>query len=144
MDSVAVAEVALALAFGVLAIASILSRHGSLKGLPALKSLVPSSLPFTRPRRGPPIEGLPDPDPLHGFVLENATTRNHVYVNKVNEDALRTMKVKLTQFALQTVRFPYFQTMAHQPMHINDWIEIDKDLDWWVHERLSLESRLDS
>ncbi|GAA5921727.1 hypothetical protein JCM1841_007108 [Sporobolomyces salmonicolor] len=48
---------------------------------------------------------LPDPDPL--FIdLETATTRDHIYVNKC-------------------LRQPYFQTMAHQPMHINNWIEID-------------------
>lgn len=29
------------------------------------------------------------------------------------------------------MRFPYFQTMAHQPMHINDWIEIDSDYEWY-------------
>lgn len=25
--------------------------------------------------------------------------------------------------------------MAHQPMHINDWIEIDKDLKWYIDEK---------
>lgn len=25
--------------------------------------------------------------------------------------------------------------MAHQPMHINNWIEIDKDLDWYISEK---------
>jgi len=59
---------------------------------------------------------LPDPEPLPDFDLETATTRNHVYVNK-------------------TVRWPYFQTMSHQPMHINDWIEIDKDLKWYIEEK---------
>ncbi|THH20952.1 hypothetical protein EW146_g509 [Bondarzewia mesenterica] len=59
---------------------------------------------------------LPDPDPLHDFVLETAHTRNHIYVNK-------------------TLRYPYFQTMAHQPMHINDWIEIDKDYRWYLNEK---------
>ncbi|EJD05609.1 uncharacterized protein FOMMEDRAFT_77964 [Fomitiporia mediterranea MF3/22] len=60
--------------------------------------------------------GLPDPDPLHDFDLETATTRNHLYVNK-------------------TVRWPYYQTMSHQPMHINDWIEIDKDLKWYIEQK---------
>ncbi|PAV19140.1 hypothetical protein PNOK_0598400 [Pyrrhoderma noxium] len=60
--------------------------------------------------------GLPDPDPLHDFNLATATTRNHLYVNK-------------------PVRVPYHQTMAHQPMHINDWIEIDKDLKWYIEQK---------
>ena len=25
--------------------------------------------------------------------------------------------------------------MAHQPMHINDWIEIDKDLKWYIEQK---------
>ncbi|KAH9480030.1 hypothetical protein JR316_0006627 [Psilocybe cubensis] len=25
--------------------------------------------------------------------------------------------------------------MAHQPMHINDWIEIDSDYTWYIHEK---------
>ena len=25
--------------------------------------------------------------------------------------------------------------MSHQPMHINDWIEIDKDLKWYINEK---------
>ncbi|TFK49036.1 hypothetical protein OE88DRAFT_457135 [Heliocybe sulcata] len=61
-------------------------------------------------------EKVPDPDPLWDFDLATATTRNHLYVNK-------------------TVRWPYFQTMAHQPMHINDWIEIDKDYEWYLEEK---------
>lgn len=60
--------------------------------------------------------GLPDPDPLPNFDLATATTRNHLYVNK-------------------PVRVPYYQTMAHQPMHINDWIEIDKDLKWYIEQK---------
>ncbi|KZT25682.1 hypothetical protein NEOLEDRAFT_1169290 [Neolentinus lepideus HHB14362 ss-1] len=59
---------------------------------------------------------LPDPDPLWDFDLATATTRNHLYVNK-------------------TVRWPYFQTMAHQPMHVNNWIEIDKDYKWYIEEK---------
>ncbi|EPQ52256.1 hypothetical protein GLOTRDRAFT_47391 [Gloeophyllum trabeum ATCC 11539] len=61
-------------------------------------------------------EKLPDPDPLWDFDLATATTRNHLYVNK-------------------TVRWPYHQTMSHQPMHINDWIEIDKDYKWYIDEK---------
>lgn len=29
----------------------------------------------------------------------------------------------------------HLKTMAHQPMHINDWIEIDKDLKWYIDEK---------
>ncbi len=25
--------------------------------------------------------------------------------------------------------------MAHQPMHINDWIEIDKDYKWYLDQK---------
>ncbi|KAF8511540.1 hypothetical protein JB92DRAFT_2831142 [Gautieria morchelliformis] len=57
-----------------------------------------------------------DPDPLLEFDLANAATRNHVYVNK-------------------PLRYPYFQTMAHQPMHTNDWIEIDMDYKWYLEEK---------
>ncbi|PPQ81866.1 hypothetical protein CVT25_013466 [Psilocybe cyanescens] len=60
--------------------------------------------------------GTLDPDPIPNFDLNTARTRNHLYVNK-------------------TVRFPYHQTMAHQPMHINDWIEIDSDYTWYIHEK---------
>ncbi|KZS91046.1 hypothetical protein SISNIDRAFT_414539 [Sistotremastrum niveocremeum HHB9708] len=61
-------------------------------------------------------EKFPDPDPWWDFDLKTATTRNHVYVNK-------------------TLRYPYFQTMAHQAMHVNDWIEIDKDFEWYLAEK---------
>ncbi|GAA5849182.1 hypothetical protein JCM8547_006471 [Rhodosporidiobolus lusitaniae] len=57
------------------------------------------------------VQGEPrvsDPDPFLDFDLETARTRDHIYVNKC-------------------LRYPYFQTMAHQPMHINNWIEIDSD-----------------
>ncbi|TFY60904.1 hypothetical protein EVJ58_g4856 [Rhodofomes roseus] len=59
---------------------------------------------------------LPDPDPLLEFDLKTATLRDYVYVNKV-------------------LRYPYFQTMAHQPLHINDWIEIDKEYQWYLDEK---------
>ncbi|GAA5999457.1 uncharacterized protein JCM10292_004150, partial [Rhodotorula paludigena] len=51
---------------------------------------------------------LPEPDPLLDFDLATAKTRDHLYVNK-------------------TLRWPYFQTMAHQPMQINNWIEVDSN-----------------
>ncbi|KAH9834100.1 uncharacterized protein C8Q71DRAFT_873543 [Rhodofomes roseus] len=59
---------------------------------------------------------LPDPDPLLEFDLKTATLRDYVYVNKA-------------------LRYPYFQTMAHQPLHINDWIEIDKEYQWYLDEK---------
>ncbi|ORY91691.1 hypothetical protein BCR35DRAFT_298965 [Leucosporidium creatinivorum] len=52
------------------------------------------------------ITKLPDPSPVQNFDLKTARTRDHIYVNK-------------------TLRYPYNQTMAHQPMHIDNWIEID-------------------
>ncbi|EJU05052.1 hypothetical protein DACRYDRAFT_104940 [Dacryopinax primogenitus] len=48
---------------------------------------------------------IAEPTPLYDFHLENARTRDYLYANK-------------------TLRYPYYQTMAHQPMHINDWLEI--------------------
>ncbi|RPD57707.1 hypothetical protein L227DRAFT_594590 [Lentinus tigrinus ALCF2SS1-6] len=63
-----------------------------------------------------PGSSLPDPDPLTDFDLENTTSRNFVYANK-------------------TVRHPYYQTMAHQPMHANHWIEIDKEYKWYIDEK---------
>ncbi|GAA6019628.1 hypothetical protein JCM10207_006947 [Rhodosporidiobolus poonsookiae] len=50
---------------------------------------------------------LPDPEPWLDFDLETAEVRDHLIVNK-------------------TVRYPYFQTMAHQNMHPNHWIEVDR------------------
>jgi hypothetical protein len=75
----------------------------------------------------PPIEGLADPDPLLEFDLGNAATRNYLYANKVRSTSSQW---DMAHLARQTMRFPYFQTMAHQPMHINHWIEIDSDYDW--------------
>ncbi|KAL8290009.1 hypothetical protein RQP46_002948 [Phenoliferia psychrophenolica] len=68
---------------------------------PSVKASPSAAVATTLPK-------LPDPEPYVGFDLKTATTRNHVYVNKC-------------------IRYPYFQTMAHQPMEINNWIEIDKD-----------------
>ncbi|KAI8978285.1 hypothetical protein BD414DRAFT_580100 [Trametes punicea] len=64
--------------------------------------------------KGP--SGLPDPEPLTDFDLETATARNFLYANK-------------------TMRYPYYQTMAHQPMHVNHWIEIDKEYKWYLNEK---------
>ncbi|KZT52936.1 hypothetical protein CALCODRAFT_475314 [Calocera cornea HHB12733] len=49
--------------------------------------------------------GIPEPTPLNEFDLKSAKTRDYLVVNK-------------------TLRYPYYQTMAHQPMDINDWLEI--------------------
>ncbi|GBE80763.1 predicted protein [Sparassis crispa] len=59
---------------------------------------------------------LPEPDPLSDFDPSHASLRDYVYANR-------------------TLRYPYFQTMAHQPMHVNDWIEIDSDYAWYLDEK---------
>ncbi|EJU05042.1 hypothetical protein DACRYDRAFT_47033, partial [Dacryopinax primogenitus] len=59
---------------------------------------------------------LPDPKPLLDFDLKTAKTRNYIYVNK-------------------TLRYPYYQTMAHQPMEIENWIEISSDYQWYLSEK---------
>jgi len=57
-------------------------------------------------------EFISSPSPLHSIHPEMLDTykgeRDHIYVNKV-------------------LRQPYHQTMSHQPMNVNDWIEIDAD-----------------
>ncbi|KAL1938522.1 hypothetical protein VTO73DRAFT_11545 [Trametes versicolor] len=63
--------------------------------------------------------GVPDPDPLLEFDLETATARNFVYANK-------------------TMRYPYHQASdicTGSPMHINHWIEIDKEYKWYIDEK---------
>jgi len=67
-------------------------------------ALKTSKLTLLARPRGP--SALADPDPLTNLDLKTATTRDHLYVNKC-------------------LRWPYHQTMAHQPMHVNNWIEID-------------------
>ncbi|KAI0369011.1 hypothetical protein BV20DRAFT_947094 [Pilatotrama ljubarskyi] len=76
-------------------------------------------------KQGASDGSLPDPDPLLDFDLDTATARNFIYANK-------------------TMRYPYHQvrsnktirvTMAHQPMHINHWIEIDKEYRWYIDEK---------
>ncbi|KAH9942146.1 uncharacterized protein BXZ73DRAFT_41217 [Epithele typhae] len=56
------------------------------------------------------------PDACIDFDLKTARMRSFLYVNK-------------------TVRYPYFQTMAHQPMHPNNWIEIDKHYRRYVEDK---------
>lgn len=56
------------------------------------------------------INFIPNPKPLFTVTPESLSEyhgeRDHIYVNKV-------------------LRHPYHQTMAHQPMQVDDWIEID-------------------
>jgi len=59
---------------------------------------------------------LADPTPLLDFDLKTAKTRDYVYVNK-------------------TLRYPYYQTMAHQPMEIDNWIEISADYEWYLAQK---------
>ncbi|OJT10571.1 hypothetical protein TRAPUB_12907 [Trametes pubescens] len=66
---------------------------------------------------------LPDPDPLLEFDLETATARNFVYANKTMRKPMSTDDRLMAQ------------TMAHQPMHINHWIEIDKEYKWYIDEK---------
>lgn len=61
-------------------------------------------------------DSLPNPKPLLDFDLKTAKTRDYVYVNK-------------------TLRYPYYQTMAHQPMEIDNWIEISTDYEWYLSEK---------
>lgn len=56
----------------------------------------------------PAAGALSDPAPYIDFDITKTLTRDYIYDNK-------------------PLRFPYFQTMAHQKMHIDNWIELDKD-----------------
>lgn len=59
---------------------------------------------------------FPAPEPLSSFSLETARTRDYVYVNK-------------------TLRYPYYQTMAHQPLSPNNWIELSASYRWYLAEK---------
>ncbi|KAF9514579.1 hypothetical protein BS47DRAFT_1342892 [Hydnum rufescens UP504] len=59
---------------------------------------------------------IPDPKPILDFDLKTARTRDYVHVNK-------------------TLRYPYYQTMAHQPLEIENWIEISSDYEWYLSEK---------
>ncbi|KAG8710678.1 hypothetical protein FRC08_016844, partial [Ceratobasidium sp. 394] len=59
---------------------------------------------------------FPAPDPLPSFSLETARTRDYIYVNK-------------------TLRYPYYQTMAHQPLSPNNWIELSASYRWYLAEK---------
>ncbi|CAE6435103.1 hypothetical protein ACGC1H_002847 [Rhizoctonia solani] len=59
---------------------------------------------------------FPLPEPLPDFSLETARTRDYVYVNK-------------------TLRYPYYQTMAHQPLSPNNWIELSASYRWYLAEK---------
>lgn len=94
---------------------------------------------------------LPDPDPWLDFDLSTAATRNRAYrFFGITASEVADGKFDPDIYVNKTLRHPYFQTMAHQvcevanrplmtrsreslhppqplqPMHINDWIEIDK------------------
>ncbi|KAK9894462.1 hypothetical protein P389DRAFT_186346 [Cystobasidium minutum MCA 4210] len=56
---------------------------------------------------------LGDPAPHLDFDINTSLTRNYIYANK-------------------PLRFPYFQTMAHQKMHIDHWLELDKDYQFYL------------
>jgi len=109
-------EVVLLLSFGVLIYvaaktgSSVLYRLAPATTSPDLKA----SAVFQPAHEAEPT--LPDPTPLHDFDLATAHTRDYIYANKC-------------------VRWPYFQTMAHQPMDINDWIEIDKDYVFYINQK---------
>ncbi|GAA5941656.1 hypothetical protein JCM3775_003623 [Rhodotorula graminis] len=112
----AVLGVATALSLLVVLLEPRLGLLAKLHGFPdTLKTSLPTRLStlvddavnrlgFPARARGP--SALADPDPLANLALRSATTRDHLYVNKC-------------------LRWPYFQTMAHQAMHVNHWIEID-------------------
>jgi len=51
---------------------------------------------------------MPEPTPYLDFDINSTMTRDYIYANS-------------------PLRYPYHQTMAHRPMDINDWCEIDKD-----------------
>lgn len=65
---------------------------------------------------GPTSASFPLPEPLTSFSLETARTRDYIYVNK-------------------TLRYPYYQTMAHQPLSPNNWIEISASYQWYLEEK---------
>ncbi|CAE7131566.1 unnamed protein product, partial [Rhizoctonia solani] len=59
---------------------------------------------------------FPLPEALPDFSLETARTRDYIYVNK-------------------TLRYPYYQTMAHQPLSPNNWIELSASYRWYLAEK---------
>lgn len=122
--------VILLVAFAVFLIAAATTKQGSqvmltLKqtlGLVASKapfSPAPVAAPSEKPQAGlfptsnarpdaPTFFPLPESDPsLTPTALDTHDTRDHIYVNKV-------------------IRYPYHQTMAHQPMATENWVEPDK------------------
>ncbi|KAI0767107.1 hypothetical protein C8Q74DRAFT_1203421 [Fomes fomentarius] len=66
-----------------------------------------------------PLTLLPDPEPLVEFDLGTAMPRDFLSVNR-------------------TIRYPYHQTMAHKPMHINHWIEIDREYKRYLDEKATV------
>lgn len=80
-------------------------------------------------------ERLPDPDPLLDFDLSTARLRDYVYVNRTLRypyfQVLRKLSNQIAWIFADTDR----QTMSHRPMHINDWIEIDKDYTTYLERK---------
>lgn len=75
---------------------------------------------------------IPDPDPLLDFDLSTARTRDYLNVNRTLRYPYFQVRHSQSPFialrgGLLTSTPSDLQTMAHRPMHINDWIEIDKD-----------------
>lgn len=79
---------------------------------------------FARESATPPLQAdskrnpksdapLADPAPYLDFDIKTTLTRDYIYANK-------------------PLRFPYFQTMAHQKMEIDNWIELDKDYEFYL------------
>lgn len=85
MASLSPFEVALLLAVALLVLGSVAHKQlvGKSARLPAVASLAILLPSWTTAKRRPLVEGLDDPDPLTSFDLASATTRNHLYVNKV-------------------------------------------------------------
>ena len=53
----------------------------------------------------------------------------------INNHSLLISQFKIDYFDQNEMFKLLIQTMAHQPMHINDWIEIDKDYEWYLEEK---------
>jgi hypothetical protein len=79
---------------------------------------VRNALSWGTVKRPPPIEGLPDPDPLTDFDLSNSNTRNFLYANKVRWSSSAYTKVILTfaDRAVPVLPDDGAPADAHQPL----------------------------
>lgn len=91
------------------------SPHGEKEGWPADRP-GSDSIYHVNKAQGSANAPFPLPEPLTSFSLETARTRDYIYVNK-------------------TLRYPYYQTMAHQPLHPNNWIELSASYQWYLAEK---------